>query len=105
MPVLTIDNRKVEVNDGATILDAANKLGIHIPTMCFLDGYEPSTSCMVCIVKVEGLANFVPACATIAQEGMIVHSSSEQIDRARKAALELLLSDHLGDVMSPVQHT
>jgi len=105
MPVLTIDNRKVEVNDGATILDAANKLGIHIPTMCFLDGYEPSTSCMVCIVKVEGLANFVPACATIAQEGMIVHSSSEQIDRARKAALELLLSDHLGDCLGPCDVT
>lgn len=105
MPVLTIDNLKVEVENGATILDAANKLGIHIPTMCFLDGYEPSTSCMVCIVKVEGLANFVPACATIAREGMIVHSGSEQIDRARKAALELLLSDHLGDCLGPCDVT
>jgi ferredoxin len=105
MPLLTIDNQKVEVNDGATILDAANKLGIHIPTMCFFDGYEPSTSCMVCIVKVEGMANFVPACATIAQQGMIVHSSSEQIDRARKAALELLLSDHLGDCLGPCDVT
>ena len=101
MPVLTIDNQKVEVKDGATILDAANKLGIHIPTMCFLDGYEPSTSCMVCIVEVESMANFVPACATIARQGMIVRSSSEQIDRARKAALELLLSDHLGDCIGP----
>jgi ferredoxin len=105
MPVLTIDNRKVEVNDGDTILDAANKLGIHIPTMCFLEGFKPSTSCMVCIVKVEGMANFVPACATIAQEGMIVHSNSEQIDKARKAALELLLSDHLGDCMGPCDVT
>jgi len=105
MPVLTIDNSKVEVDNGATILDAANKLGIHIPTMCFLEGYEPSTSCMVCIVKVEGLANFVPACATIAQEGMVVHSNSEQINRARKAALELLLSDHLGDCLGPCDVT
>jgi len=105
MPVLTIDNRKVEVNDGATILDAARKLGIHIPTMCFLDGYEPSTSCMVCVVEVEGLTNFVPACATIAQQGMVVRSSSEQIDRARKAALELLLSDHLGDCLGPCEVT
>ena len=105
MPVLTIDNRKVEVDNGATILDAANKLGIHIPTMCFLDGFKPSTSCMVCIVEVEGLANFVPACAIIVREGMIVRSSSEQIDRARKAALELLLSDHLGDCIGPCDVT
>ena len=84
MPVLTIDNRKVEVEAGATILDAADKLGIEIPTMCFLKGYEPATSCMICIVQVEGLANFVPACATIAEEGMIIRSSSEQINQARE---------------------
>ncbi len=105
MPVLTIDNRKVEVEDGATILDAAGKLGIEIPTMCFLKGYEPATSCMICIVQVEGLINFVPACATIAEEGMTVHSSSEEIIHARKAALELLLSDHLGDCLGPCEVT
>jgi ferredoxin len=105
MPVLSIDNRKVEVENGATILDAAKKLGIVIPTMCFLKDYEPATSCMVCIVEVEGLANFVPACATIAQEGMIVRSVSEQINQGRKAALELLLSDHLGDCLGPCEVT
>ena len=105
MPVLSIDNRKVEVENGATILDAAKKLGIEIPTMCFLKGYEPATSCMVCIVEVEGLANFVPSCATIAQEGMVVRSGSEKIHQARKAALELLLSDHLGDCLGPCEVT
>lgn len=105
MPVLTIDNRKVEVEDGATILDAADKLGIEIPTMCFLKGYEPATSCMICIVQVEGLTNFVPACATVAEDGMVVHSSSEEIIQARKAALELLLSDHLGDCLGPCEVT
>lgn len=105
MPVLTIDNRKVEVENGATILEAAGKLGIEIPTMCYLKGYEPATSCMICIVLVEGLANFVPACATIAEDGMIVWSSSEQINRARRTALELLLSDHLGDCLGPCEVT
>jgi ferredoxin len=105
MSVLSIDNQKVEVENGATILDAANKLGIEIPTMCFLKGYEPATSCMVCIVEVEGMTNFVPACATIAQDGMIVRSGSEQINQARKAALELLLSDHLGDCLGPCEVT
>jgi bidirectional [NiFe] hydrogenase diaphorase subunit len=45
MPKLTIDDREVAVDDGATILDAAKKLGIEIPTMCFQEGYEPATSC------------------------------------------------------------
>ena len=101
MPKLLIDNREVEVNNGATILDAAGKLGIEIPTMCFLKGYKPSTSCMVCVVKVEGLDSFVSACGTIVAEGMRVESSSEQVYQARKAALELLLSDHLGDCLGP----
>ncbi|NQT02464.1 MAG: (2Fe-2S)-binding protein [Planctomycetes bacterium] len=103
MPKLFIDNREVEVNNGATILDAAGKLGIEIPTICFLKDYKPSTSCMVCVVKVEGVASLVPACGTVASEGMRVDSSSEQVYQARKAALELLLSDHLGDCLGPCQ--
>ena len=105
MPVLTIDNRKVEIEEGKTILEAAEKIGIEIPTMCFLKGFKPSTSCMICVVKVEGKANFVPSCATVVEDGMVVHSCSEEIENARKAALELLLSDHLGDCMGPCHVT
>jgi NADPH-dependent glutamate synthase beta subunit-like oxidoreductase len=105
MPVITIDNHKVQVSEGQTILDAAEKIGIEIPTMCFLKSLKPSTSCMICVVKVEGKANFVPSCATIAEEGMVVQTRSEEIDNARKAALELLLSDHLGDCMGPCHVT
>jgi len=105
MPKLTIDNREVEVDNGATILDAAGKLRIEIPTMCFLKGYKASTSCMVCLVKVNGLGGFVPSCGTIAQDGMRVESDSEEVRQARRAALELLLSDHLGDCIGPCQIT
>jgi len=105
MPKLIIDNREVEIDNGATILDAANKLGIEIPTMCFLKGYKPSTSCMVCVVKVAGWDNLVPACGTIAEDNMRVGSNSEEVCQARKAALELLLSDHVGDCMGPCQMT
>jgi ferredoxin len=105
MPRLFIDNREVEVPAGATILDAAQKLGIEIPTMCFLGGYEPSTSCMVCVVEVEGKNGLLPSCGTVAEDRMRVHTGSEQVRRARKAALELLLSDHLGDCMGPCQVT
>ena len=87
MPKLTIDNKKVEVDNGATILDAADKLGIEIPTMCFLRGYKASTSCMLCVVKVNGSDRLLPACGTIAQDGMTVETDSDQIHQARKAAL------------------
>ena len=98
---LTIDNREVEVPNGATILDAAVKLGIDIPTMCFLKDYQPSTSCMVCVVKVDGRDVLLPACGTIAQDGMLVESDCEEVHQARKTALELLLSDHVGDCLGP----
>ena len=101
MPKLTIDNREVEVPGGATILDAAEKLGIDIPTMCFMKGCQPSTSCMVCVVKVEGRAVLLPACGTLAEEGMRVVSDCEEVHEARKTALELLLSDHVGDCLGP----
>ena len=105
MPRLVVDNREVEVNDGATVLDAAGKLEIQIPTMCFLAGYKPSTSCMVCVVKVEGTRGLVPACATIAKDGMRVETNTEDVRQARTAALELLLSDHVGDCMGPCHVT
>jgi len=103
MPKLFIDNREVEFENGATILDAADRLGIEIPTMCFLKDYKPSTSCMVCVVKVDGLSALVPACGTIAEDGMRVESNSEEVHQARRTALELLLSDHVGDCLGPCQ--
>jgi len=104
MPRLNIDNREVEVDSGATVLDAAGKLGVEIPTMCFLNGYKASTSCMVCVVKVSGLDRLVPACGTIAKDGMRVESDSQEVREARKTAMELLLSDHLGDCIGPCQN-
>jgi len=103
MPKLTIDNKEIEVDNGATILDAAEKLGIEIPTMCFLRGYKASTSCMLCVVRVNGSDRLLPACGTIVQDGMTVESDSDQIRQTRKAALELLLSDHAGDCIGPCQ--
>src|ERR1051325_2186995 len=97
MPRLTIDNRSVDVPPGGTVLDAARVLGIDIPTLCHLDGYEPSTSCMLCLVKVKGRNRLVPSCATVAEEGMEVESETPQVRQVRRTGLELLLSDHLGD--------
>jgi len=103
MPRLTIDNREVEVPPWATILAAAQKLGINIPTLCYLEGCPPSTSCLVCTVKVLGNCRLVPSCGTAAADGMQVESETAEIHQVRRSALELLLSDHLGDCLAPCQ--
>ena len=101
MPKLSIDQREVEVPPGATILDAARKLGIDIPALCFLESCEPSTSCLCCLVKINGKGRLVPSCATLAEEGAKVESETPEMHSARRKSLELLLSDHLGDCVAP----
>jgi len=103
MPKLTIDGQSVHVPEGATILDAAQALSIEIPTLCFLRDLAPSTSCMVCVVKVAGSGGLLPACGTAAREGMTVLSEDPVVRTARCTALELLLSDHVGDCAGPCQ--
>ena len=103
MVKLTIDGKSTRVEEGTTIIDAAETLGIKIPTLCFVKDILPLTSCMLCVVKVEGRRNLLPACATRAEEGMIVFNDDPDVIRARRTALELLLSDHAGDCMGPCQ--
>jgi NADPH-dependent glutamate synthase beta subunit-like oxidoreductase/ferredoxin len=66
-----------------------------------MKGSQPSTSCMVCVVKVDSRAVLLPACGTLAQDGMSVESDCQEVHQARKTALELLLSDHVGDCLGP----
>lgn len=103
MITLTIDNQTVQAPEGTTILQAARSLGIDIPTLCFADGFKPSTSCMVCVVRVAGYKHFAAACGTPVAEGMVVTTQSEEIQTARKTAIELLLSDHVGDCVGPCE--
>jgi NADPH-dependent glutamate synthase beta subunit-like oxidoreductase/ferredoxin len=103
MPRITIDGCEVQVPAGATILDAAEKVGISIPTMCYMRGHEATTSCMVCVVKVAGVNGLVPACGALVQDGTQVQNDCPEVLDARKAAIELLLSDHVGDCLGPCQ--
>ena len=100
---LRIDNRDVDVAPGSTLLDAARALGISIPTLCFLDGQEANSSCMVCVVQVSGRHEMVPSCAYPAEEGLEVRSETPAVRAVRKAALELLLGDHAGDCVGQCQ--
>lgn len=98
---LNIDDRYVEVDDGATVLDAAIKLDITIPTMCFRQDCNPFTSCMICVVKECRSGKLIPACSARASEGMIISTDTEEVRTSRRTALELLLSDHIGDCEAP----
>jgi ferredoxin len=101
MPTITIDGQSVDVPPGATVLDAARKLGIDIPTLCYLEGYKPSTSCQVCLVKLLDSGRFAPSCGMHVVDGMQVASETPDVHRVRRTALELLLSDHVGDCLAP----
>ena len=98
---LIINNQKVQVSEGTSVLKAAHKLGIEIPTMCFLEGLTNHPSCMLCLVKDTKSGNLHPSCALPANEGMEIITDDEEIHHARKEALELLLSDHVGDCEAP----
>ncbi len=96
---LIIDGVSYDFQQGETILDVARRSEINIPALCFVKKYQPSTSCMVCIVKARD--RIVPSCATKAEDGMVVESETSEIHEARRTALELLLSDHVGDCIAP----
>lgn len=103
MPRITIDGSPVEVAPGQTVLAAARTLGLDIPTLCYLEKCGPMNSCLVCVVKVtvHGRSRVVPSCGTRAEEGMAVESETTEVRELRRTALELLLSDHVGDCLSP----
>jgi len=101
---LIIDGQSVTVPDGSTVLDAARQLGLNIPTLCHLAGVkENRPSCMACVVRIGNDPRVSPSCSTKVTEGMVVASETPEVHAARKAAMELLFSDHLGDCVSVCQ--
>jgi len=99
MVTLKIDGRKISVRKLTTILDAAHKLDIPIPTLCHHPEISPFGGCRLCIVEVKGMPKPVAACTTFVQQGMTVTTSSPYLEKLRKTTLELLLSDHPSDCM------
>ncbi len=91
---LTIDNIPVEVEAGTTILKAAEKAGLHIPTLCYLEGINEIGACRVCVVEVEGARNLMASCTAPVAEGMVVKTNSPRVRTARRLNVELLLSNH-----------
>ena len=101
---ITIDGKVLEVPAGTTILDAARKLNIQIPTLCHLDLHDTkmvnkAASCRICVVEVEGRRNLAPYCATPVTQGMVITPSTPRVLHARKVVLELMVSDHPKDCL------
>jgi ferredoxin len=101
MPTLTIDNRTVSVPVGSTVLDACRAINIEVPTLCTYAGLEPFTSCMVCVVRNVETNRLIPSCSARAEEYMVIDTVSETVRDARRTALDLLLSEHVGDCEGP----
>jgi predicted molibdopterin-dependent oxidoreductase YjgC len=87
-----IDGKEVSVPEGSTILDAARKLGIDTPTLCYLESLTPVNACRVCVVELEGSRTLVPACSRKVEPNMSIRTDSERVRLSRKLVLEFLAS-------------
>ncbi len=103
MAKLKIDNKEVEAAKGAVLMEVIRESGTDVPSMCYLKDAEHFTSCMVCVVKDRKTGKILPSCSMRAEEGMDIISMDDEVMEARRTALELLLSEHVGDCEAPCQ--
>lgn len=105
MVKLRIDNKEINVPKGTTILDAAVKVGIDIPTLCHMKLHDMNIEnkpggCRICVVEVAGRKNLAPACCTAVDEGMVCNTNSVRVINARRTLMELILSDHPAECLT-----
>lgn len=96
---IEVNNNKIQANQGDTILDALNRHGMSVPTLCHMKGLFPTGSCRMCVVEVEGRLNLVTACSEPVTPGMKIKTHSERVIDSRKTIVELLLSNHPDDCL------
>ncbi len=97
---LNIDDRKVTIPAGTTVLEACRMNNIPIPTLCHDPELTNSGSCRLCVVEVEGMRSLSPSCVTVATQGMQVKTNTRRVKEARKTVLELLVANHPLDCMT-----
>jgi NADH-quinone oxidoreductase subunit G len=97
---ITVNGKKHEVTEGQTILEALREIGMDVPTLCYHPSLSIVGSCRVCVVEVEGAKNLSPACSTYVDDGMVVKTNSDRVEKAVKFNLALLLSSHPNDCMT-----
>lgn len=101
---IMIDGINLSVPDGISVLDAARKANIRIPTLCHLPDLTPDGACRLCLVKIEGRTALAAACVQPVADGMVVHTHTQEVLSARKAMLELLLANHPVDCLACVRN-
>ena len=102
---LSIDYKIIEVPEGTPLHKVAHAAGVEIPLMCYLEGMEHFTSCMVCLVKDRKTGRLLPSCSLEAEQDMDIITHDPEVLEARKISLELLLSEHIGDCEAPCKIT
>ena len=90
----TIDGHQLKAAPGTLLINAAKEAGISIPAFCYYDGLSLQAACRMCLVEVEKTPKLQVACTLPVAEGMVVHTDSEQVRKARKGTLEFLLTNH-----------
>src|SRR4030042_7058111 len=91
---ITIDGNKIQTGAGKTILEVARENGIYIPPLCYHPRLIPIGSCRLCVVEVEGANRPMPACPPQVQDGIVVHTQTDRLNRIRLDALKLILTYH-----------
>lgn len=105
MVSLTIDGVQVQANENMTVLEAARQANIKIPTLCYLKDVNAIGACRICLVEVERNPALQAACVLPVAEGMVVHTNSERVMKARQLSLELLLSNHDRECLTCIRST
>lgn len=100
MVSLTIDGREVEVPEGISVLEAAERTGIHIPRLCHDPDLSAVGACRICVVEIEGMRNLPASCVTAVTPGMVVHTDTPSVREARRTILELLVANHPLDCLT-----
>src|SRR5690554_1480009 len=101
---LTIDDVQVSVPSNFTVLEAARKAGINIPTLCYLKGINEVGACRVCLVEVVGGRALAAACVNPVTDGMVVKTNSNRVRATRRSTLEMILSDHNRDCLACIRN-
>jgi len=105
MVSLTIDGQEIQVEQGTTILEAAKKANINIPTLCYLKDINAIGACRICVVEVKGTRTLMASCVTPVADKMVVSTNSPAVRASRRLTLELILSNHPFECPTCIRNT
>ena len=96
---IEINDQQVSAKRGETIKNVLDRIGIHVPTLCYMNGFSPTGGCRMCVVEVDGISELVPSCSHLVKEWMKIKTHSPRVLNARKVLVELLLANHPDDCL------